>query len=60
MAFSAVSNRTYTVEYRDDIGAAGWSRLADVAAATTNRTVVLVDAVGEGTRFYRLRTPRRP
>lgn len=57
--FSAVSNRSYTVEYRDSLEAGPWTRLQDVLPAPTNRVYVL-PAPTEGTRlrFYRVRTPK--
>jgi hypothetical protein len=60
LRFGAVSNRTYTVEYTDDLGAGAWSRLADVPARSTNRVETLADAAASAQRSYRLVTPRRP
>ena len=62
LRFVAVSNLTYTVRYRDVVNTGEWTRLADVAAAPTNRMVELRDsAVPNGPqRFYRLFTPGNP
>lgn len=60
--FRAVSNQTYTVQYRSAVESGAWNRLADVTAASTNRVVTLRDpAVGTfHQRVYRLATPRVP
>ena len=57
--FIAVANRTYTVEYSEDLDSAVWHTLADVAAGP-DRTVVLTDPAASGHRYYRLVTPRQP
>jgi hypothetical protein len=57
--FLAVSNRTYTVEFTDELGA-GWQGLADFVALGTNRVEKAVDPQSNPKRFYRLRTPARP
>jgi hypothetical protein len=55
LAFQAVSNRTYSVEYSE--GLWNWQPLANIVARRTNRVVNLL-APGVGTnRFYRIRTP---
>jgi hypothetical protein len=60
LRFSAISNRTYTVEYTDDLDSIAWSKLADVPARATNRVETLVDSVASPQRTYRLATPRQP
>lgn len=57
--FHAVSNRTYTVEYTDQLGAP-WLRLADFSARSTNRIESFPDPVWTTNRSYRLVTPGRP
>jgi hypothetical protein len=57
--FRAASNKTYTVQVRDAANGAGWSRLADVVATPTNRTLSITNGLsGNDVRFYRLVTPR--
>jgi hypothetical protein len=58
--FNAASNKTYTVEYTDALGSAGWSKLADVVARSTNRTESVFDPASVAHRSYRLITPRQP
>lgn len=59
--FLAVSNHTYSVQFKRTIDAAVWSKLADVGALTTNRIETVVDPGPlTETRFYRLVTPAGP
>jgi hypothetical protein len=57
--FTAVSNRTYSLQTRDLQGDANWKSVADIVAAPTNRPVEIIRAseVGPG-RLLRLATPR--
>jgi hypothetical protein len=59
ISFQAVSNRTYTVQYKDDVDGASWSRLADVVARSYDWTVIINDPAPATNRFYRLVTPKR-
>ena len=58
--FSAVSNRTYAVQFIDAIGTAPWSKLADIPARATNRLEFIPDPAWTSNRFYRVRTPFAP
>ena len=62
LRFLAVSNRTYTVQWRRMAGSGSWNRLADVVAIASNRLVEITDSnapqTGTG-RVYRLTTPRQ-
>ena len=60
VTFIAVSNRTYTIQYRDSLLPAPWNRLIDVVGATTNRSVQVIDSPPAtiSKRYYRLATPR--
>jgi hypothetical protein len=62
VSFLAVSNRTYTIEYRDSLLPGAWSRHTDITSATTNRMVQLIDSPPAVVtkRYYRLATPRLP
>ena len=61
VTFNAVSNRTYSVLFKDDANAATWSKLADAVARTTNRVERVIDTQPVGRqRFYRLVTPALP
>jgi len=60
LTFGAVSNKTYSIEYADALGAGLWSRLTEFVARPTNRTETVVDAAFNTNRFYRVVTPRRP
>jgi len=63
LEFTAVSNKTYAVEFRDEAPAGSWGLLEGITAAKTNRLVEVIDpnTPAPGTkRFYRLVTPRLP
>jgi hypothetical protein len=62
LGFWAVSNKTYTVQYRDSLDSGDWSRLVDVVAVSSNRVLEISDpgAPTAARRFYRLVTPRTP
>ncbi|HRT09061.1 MAG TPA: hypothetical protein P5233_11815, partial [Candidatus Paceibacterota bacterium] len=59
--FQAVSNRTYSVLYKNSLSDPDWARLVDVpaSAVTTNRSVTDPEG-GRTVRFYRLVTPAVP
>jgi len=59
LSFQAVSNLTYTVQYKDDLDSA-WLKFADVLARTTNYTLEFTDPLWTTNRFYRVVTPRQP
>jgi hypothetical protein len=58
--FVAMSNHTYTAQFRDGFAHGPWHRLADLTASATNRTVEITDPTGtNGTqRFYRVISPQ--
>ena len=60
LAFPAVSNRTYSIEYTDGgaVGVAGWRKLLEVAAQPQALRVEQVDRPAPTNRLYRVRTPR--
>jgi hypothetical protein len=63
LQFTALSNHTYSVQACSFVTGAAWSRVADVPAFPTNRTIVLkvpAESGPAGQRFYRLTTPRIP
>jgi hypothetical protein len=60
VTFLARSNKTYTVEYRDDLTASIWQRLTNVTTRATNRIETVIDPASRPTRYYRLITPYQP
>jgi hypothetical protein len=59
--FNAVSNHTYTVQYRASLFEGAWTRLADFVAFPTNRTASVTNDVNSAAaRYFRLVTPRSP
>jgi hypothetical protein len=54
LQFLAISNRTYSLLYKDSLSAPGWTKLADFPARDTNWGNSFADAIGGLTnRFYR-------
>ena len=61
LEFLAASNKTYTVQFKERVNAATWSKLAEIRARSTNRIEILTDSVSESVlRLYRLATPAIP
>jgi hypothetical protein len=61
LQFPAVSNRTYSVLYKDVLNTPAWSKLADIDAHSTNWISNIPDTIGVLTnRFYRVITPQAP
>ena len=58
--FGAVSNRTYTVEYTEQLSAPVWQKLRDVVARPFDHVAEVTDTNGVPQRVYRLVTPRQP
>jgi len=57
---SAVSNRTYTVQYSDTLQSGQWRKLGDIFARPTNRVESILDPGGNTNRFYRVVLPNQP
>ena len=62
LGFTAVSNRTYTVQSRDRFESGPWVRWIDVDAQPSNRFVTLTNGLpgGAESKAFRLVTPREP
>jgi hypothetical protein len=60
ITFEAVSNKTYTVQYTDDLNLGAWLRLADIVARPTTRLETVSDPTPATNRLYRIATPYLP
>jgi hypothetical protein len=60
LQFVAVSNRTYSIQFKDDLANPAWQKLADVLGQPTNRTYVVIDPHTTTNRYYRLAIPIQP
>jgi len=61
LGFTAVSNRSYSVLYREHAATAPWRRLTNAPGLTTNRIETILDTQGTNRhRWYRLVTPKEP
>ncbi len=54
---AAVSNRTYSVQFTDNLNSGLWTRLASVLARSTNHIESFVDPTWTTNRFYRAVVP---
>jgi hypothetical protein len=61
LRFTALANRSYTVQYKPTLGGSLWEKLVD-ATQGPERTVVVTDSSSgqNQSRFYRLVTPATP
>jgi hypothetical protein len=59
VGFQAISNRTYSVQFRENLAEGSWLKLADIPART-NSFPVQFEEPANTNRFYRLVTPRQP
>ena len=58
ISFLAMSNRTYSVQYKDMLDSTSvWTTLDNVFAQPANRTAIVIDPARTPNRFYRLVTP---
>ena len=57
LTFFAQTNRTYTIQYRDDLNIASWLKLIDVPARTNTRLETILDPSPGTNRVYRIATP---
>jgi hypothetical protein len=60
VSVAAISNRTYSVQFTDNLSSGVWSRLADIVARTNNRVETFTDPTWTTNRFYRVAVPRQP
>ena len=60
ITFLAQSNKTYSVQFRDNLAGASWQRLTNVTARTTTFVHTITDSNAVPNRFYRLVTPYQP
>jgi len=60
LRFTAVANRSYTIQYRDNVGSGAWQKLSNITDQATTQPVDVPDSVNGGTRYYRLTTPALP
>jgi len=57
LEFVAASNKTYSVQFKDDAAGEGWHTLTRFPARSTNSVQVEVDGQSRPQRYYRLVTP---
>jgi hypothetical protein len=58
LQFMALSNRSYSLQFRGSLTSGLWTKLQDVSSVSTNRVVIVTDPPPHAERrFYRLATP---
>jgi Chitobiase/beta-hexosaminidase C-terminal domain/Lamin Tail Domain/CotH kinase protein/Bacterial TSP3 repeat len=60
ITFEAVSNKTYSVQYREDLAGAPWLNLTSIVARTNTHFETVLDPNPVTNRFYRIATPQVP
>ncbi len=55
--FTAASNRTFTVQFKDTLAAPFWNTLSNVAAWPQSRSILIDAAMTNTARFFRLTVP---
>jgi hypothetical protein len=57
----ALSNKTYTIQFRDSLTTGNWQGLIDVPSDSNSRPFTITDSVPPGTpsRFYRVVSPQQ-
>ena len=58
--FDGVSNKNYTVQFRDTLSSGAWQLLSNVATLASNTGVVIPITPTNAARFFRLATPQLP
>ena len=58
--FTAQADKSYTIQYRDNLTTGAWQRLTDIAAPATTQAVTFDDITILAQRFYRIVTPTVP
>jgi Bacterial TSP3 repeat len=57
---AAVTNRSYTIQYSDEMPAGSWKKLADILGRTTTRLETNRDPAWVPHRYYRVILPAQP
>jgi hypothetical protein len=61
LSFTAQPYKNYTIQFKNGLGAASWSKLTDVESSATIQNIQWIDttAGANGERFYRVITPKQ-
>ena len=61
LQFTAISNKTYSLQFKESLTAGVWTKFADVVAGTNTHEVSVLDPYPPGnSRLYRLAVPQLP
>lgn len=56
-SFDAESNRTYTIEFRDNLGTNQWTTLTNVPSQPSDTTLHITNTISSAERYFRVHTP---
>ena len=59
LQFGAISNHTYTVQFKNALRDSDWLKLTDLASRSSNWTAIVIDPGTNRSRYYRLVTPEQ-
>lgn len=60
LGFNAMSNITYTIEYKNSFGLTTWTSLTNLPALRTNYPFIFTNQIDSAPYFYRIKTPAIP
>ena len=60
ISFLARAGRSYTIQWRSELGTGTWQKLTDIAAPGSDTPVTHTDPTADPRRFYRVVTPSTP
>jgi hypothetical protein len=60
LQFTAISNKTYTLQFRTNVAAGDWLLHQNILGAPTNRLIILTNSPTDPARFFRVLTPSAP
>ena len=60
ISFLARAGRSYTIQWRSELGTGTWQKLTDIAAPGSDTPVTHTDPTADPRRFYRVVTPATP
>ncbi len=60
LSWSAVSNKSYTVQTTSNLAAPAWQRYQDISARPSNSVIAVPVSPTNTSSFFRLTTPQQP
>jgi hypothetical protein len=57
LTFTAMPYKSYSIQYKDSLGAASWTTLQSYPSTSSQQTITYTDSTGTSSRFYHITTP---